>query len=75
MVILDMHMPECSGLDLLRWIRAHPKLEKIPILLISADHVGRRQVAECADPNLDFLLKPFDPIVLYYRIRRSAETC
>jgi two-component system, OmpR family, response regulator len=75
MILLDMHMPECSGFDVIRWIRAHPKLANLPILMLSGDHMGRRCVAETADPHLDFLLKPFDPEVLYYRIKRSDSFC
>jgi len=73
MILLDIHMPEHNGLEVLRWVRAHPQLESIPILMISGDQTGRRRVAEAADPNIDFLLKPFDPEVLYYRIKRSGE--
>jgi two-component system, OmpR family, response regulator len=72
MIVVDMHMPECSGLDVIRWIRAHPKLEQLPILMLSGDHLGRRRVAEASDPFIDFLLKPLDPDVLYHRIKRSG---
>ncbi|MEW6733021.1 MAG: response regulator [Acidobacteriota bacterium] len=73
MILLDIHMPDCSGLDMLRWVRAHPQLTQVPILMLSADQVGRRRVAETKDPNLDFLLKPFDPEVLYYRVKRFGS--
>src|ERR1044072_8367072 len=46
MILDDMHMPGCTGLDLIRWIRAHPKLTNLPILMLSGDHMGRRCVAE-----------------------------
>jgi two-component system, OmpR family, response regulator len=73
MILLDMHMPQCSGFDVIRWIRAHPKLANLPILMLSGDHTGRRHVAETADPHIDFMLKPFDPEVLFYRIQRSGD--
>ena len=73
MILLDIHMPEYSGLDLLKCVRSHPQLEQVPILMLSGDQAGRRRVAESADPNVDFLLKPFDPEVLYYRVKRSGE--
>src|SRR6185503_8682837 len=55
MILLDLHMPEFSGLDLLKCVRAHPKLERVPILMLSGDKIGRRRVAESADPHIDFL--------------------
>lgn len=75
MILLDMHMPEYSGLEVLRWIRAHPLLENIPIIMLSGDHMARRHVADTVDPNIDFLLKPFDPELLYYRIKRFGAFC
>src|SRR5262249_45169137 len=73
MILLDLHMPEFNGLDLLKTVRAHPGLERVPILMLSGDKSGRRRVAESADPHVDFLLKPFDPEVLYYRVKRYGE--
>ena len=35
-VILDMMMPELSGLDLLRHLRRDPRLEHIPVIVVSA---------------------------------------
>jgi putative two-component system response regulator len=73
MIIVDFHMPELNGIEVLKWVRALPELERIPILMLSGDHTGRRKVAEFGDPNIDFLLKPFDPEVLFYRVKRSGE--
>jgi CheY-like chemotaxis protein len=35
-IILDVMMPEISGLDLLRYIRRDPRLEHIPVIVVSA---------------------------------------
>ncbi len=35
-VILDIMMPETSGLDILREMRVTPELEKIPVVVVSA---------------------------------------
>jgi putative two-component system response regulator len=75
MILLDIHMPEFSGLEILRWVRVQPGLENVPILMLSGDKAGRRRVAEADDPNIDFLLKPFDPEVLYYRVKRYGDFC
>jgi len=35
-VVLDMMMPELSGLDLLRHLRRDPRLKHIPVIVVSA---------------------------------------
>lgn len=73
LIMLDLHMPKYSGLELMQQIREIPELKQVPILMISGDRTGRRRVAELQDPYLDFLLKPFNPEVLYYRVMRSGS--
>jgi CheY-like chemotaxis protein len=36
LVITDLKMPQLDGLDLLRWIRAHPDFGLIPVIMLSA---------------------------------------
>jgi DNA-binding response OmpR family regulator len=35
-IILDIMMPDASGLDLCRYVRAEPELAQIPIVIVSA---------------------------------------
>ena len=35
-VLLDIMMPDVSGLDVLRYMRSDPRLEKIPVIILSA---------------------------------------
>jgi two-component system phosphate regulon response regulator PhoB len=37
LVVLDYRMPDLTGEDVLRAIRAHPQLGELPVLLCSAD--------------------------------------
>ena len=36
-VILDNHMPEISGLEILKIIRSRPDLQAVPVVMLSAD--------------------------------------
>jgi CheY-like chemotaxis protein len=36
LVILDLHLPDVNGLKILTKIRAHPRLQKLPVILFTA---------------------------------------
>ena len=58
LIILDVRLPNASGLDLVRQLRAHPdtRVSQVPVLMVSAlDHQYQAQLAG-AD---GFLLKPY----------------
>jgi two-component system, chemotaxis family, chemotaxis protein CheY len=60
LVVCDWSMPEMSGLDLLRAIRAEERWERLPFLITSIDgSLERIKVARLAGVSA-FLLKPFD---------------
>ncbi len=63
-VISDWNMPEMTGLDLIRKIRADEKLARTPFLMTSVDGgVERARTARQAGVNA-FLIKPFDGATL-----------
>jgi two-component system, chemotaxis family, chemotaxis protein CheY len=63
-VISDWNMPEMSGLELVRRIRADEKLARTPFLMTSVDGaVARARVAREAGVNA-FLIKPFGEAAL-----------
>jgi two-component system, cell cycle response regulator DivK len=58
LVLLDRHLPDGDGLDLIGTIRADPRLRAVPILLVSASVLPRDQSA-AMDAGCDgFLAKP-----------------
>lgn len=59
LVILDLMLPGCSGLDVVQAIRSDPETETTPVLMLTAKGQGRdREAAERAGVNL-FMTKPF----------------
>jgi len=40
MVLLDVNMPRISGHDLLSWIRKHPELKNLPVVMLTSSKAG-----------------------------------
>jgi DNA-binding response OmpR family regulator len=65
LVLLDLHLPDLSGIDVMAQLRRHD-LAHVPILLMTADtaaHLPTTMVSE-------YLLKPFELDTLLMRIGR-----
>lgn len=73
LVLLDVVMPGLDGVTVLRAIRAHPRWRAVPVVMISAlDDLG--SAAHCIEQGAeDFLLKPFDPVLLRVRVGAALE--
>ena len=74
-VILDLAMPGCGGLGVLRHLKTVPA--PLPaIVVITAHTPGHPAVAEARqDPNVtQFLSKPIDGDKLVYALHRFLET-
>jgi two-component system, OmpR family, KDP operon response regulator KdpE len=70
LVIVDMGLPDCSGVEVVRAIRGNPEFEKTPILMATGSmQPGDRLTAEDAGVNA-FLYKPFNMIRLVSEVQR-----
>jgi len=64
LVLLDVHMPGPTGVDLTRSIRAHPQLASMPVVLLtSKSQDADVATGMAAGANL-YLTKPFSPLSL-----------
>ena len=73
LVLLDMMMPRMNGDEVLRELRADERSRELPIIMISAlDDISR--VAACINAGAnDYLVKPFNPILLRARVNACLE--
>ena len=75
LVLLDLHMPQLDGYEVLKRLRAaEPPGSFLPILILTADiNPGARQRA-LAGGATDFLTKPFDNTEVLQRCRNLLAT-
>lgn len=78
LIVLDLMMPEMSGIEVARRLRSDPKLVKTPIIMLTARAGEQDQVAGLSVGADDYVTKPFSPKVLLARIeavlRRASDS-
>jgi two-component system, OmpR family, phosphate regulon response regulator PhoB len=69
LIVLDLMLPEISGLDLCRMIKSNPATRNVPIVMLSAriEEIDRVLGFELGAD--DYVVKPFSPRELVLRIR------
>lgn len=73
-IVLDINMPEASGLAGLRDLKAHETTRPIPVIMITSAVDSRtcREFATAGDATA-FLTKPFAPKQLLAEIQRALQ--
>jgi len=76
-IVLDWMMPDMSGLEVCKVLRAHPISAHIPVIFLTALDDLDRKVAGLEAGGDDYIVKPFEPQELLVRIkvqlRKAAE--
>jgi len=72
-LITDWNMPGMTGIDLLRAVRADPKLAQLPVLMVTAE-AKRDQIVEAAQAGVNgYVIKPFTAATLQEKIEKIFE--
>ncbi len=78
LILMDVYMPDCSGLELAMITRQFPEYVDVPILFLSAETNFDKQLAALDMGGDDFLSKPIDPRHLVNavlaRVKRYRKT-
>ena len=72
-LVTDWNMPGMPGLDLLKAVRADPRLAKMPVLMLTAE-AKREQIIEAAQAGVNgYVIKPFTAVTLKEKIDKILE--
>lgn len=69
LLILDVMLPDEDGFSLCRWVRQHPRMAQIPIIMLTASSDEADRVIGLELGADDYLGKPFSPRELQARIK------
>ncbi len=59
LLMLDLHLPDIGGMDVLRYLRAHPHTRSLPLIFCTAAPPNEVAQALHIAPEAGFIEKPF----------------
>lgn len=73
MILLDLHMPEMSGLEVLEEIHKINTVADVPVIFLTADSDRKTEIEIFKAGAMDYIQKPFIAEVVVRRISRILE--
>jgi putative two-component system response regulator len=75
LILLDLHMPEMDGLEVLEIIKSRDVLKGVPVVFLTADGERETEIRVFQAGAWDYIQKPFVAEVVMRRIDRILELC
>lgn len=73
LLVTDWNMPGMQGIDLLKAVRADPKLATLPVLMVTAEQ-KKEQIIEAAKAGVNgYIVKPFTAATLKEKLEKIFE--
>ncbi len=73
LIVLDMVLPDAGGIEILRRLRAEPRLAAVPVMVVSARRDQTSKVAAFEAGADDYVLKPYDLREVLARLRSQLS--
>jgi diguanylate cyclase (GGDEF)-like protein len=71
LIVLDVELPDMSGYEVCRAIRATPELQHTPVIMLTAHALEKEELSGFAAGADDYMAKPFKPSRLLARIETA----
>ena len=73
LVLLDILMPDMDGYQVLRKLKEEPQTKKIPVMMLTVKKWSEDVQKAMLGGAVDYLVKPFDPVILLQKIKRTMK--
>jgi len=73
LILLDVHMPEMGGFEVMKKIMQDERLREIPVVFLTADNDRETEIEGFRLGAQDFIKKPFAADIMLQRISRILE--
>lgn len=73
LILLDVIMPVMDGYETVQLLKADPKLRHIPVIFLTADTKAEAEVKGFDYGIVDYITKPFVPVVMKKRIETQIN--
>jgi PAS domain S-box-containing protein len=75
LIVLDINLPDISGLEVCARLRADPRTASVPVLHLTATYANSDDWAAALDVGADaYLTEPVEPVVLVATVRALLRT-
>ena len=72
-IVLDLVMPVMDGVSFLKQFNKHDKYKNIPVIVATSSEEEELE-HQCLENGVwDFVMKPYNPVLLKFRIRNAIE--
>lgn len=73
LILLDLHMPQMSGFEVMEQMEKTGILQDIPVILLTADDDKETEIKGFQMGAMDFITKPFVADIMLQRVNRILE--
>jgi len=68
LILLDVEMPEMDGVDVIKQIKSLAETAHIPVIFLTAKSADEDELLGLSLGAIDYIIKPFSPVLLRKRI-------
>lgn len=72
-ILLDIKMPKLNGIEVLRYLKGHPALKQLPVVILTSSRQGP-DLAECYQLGANgYVVKPVESAAFFEAIKATGK--